>query len=108
MPTCLSLKTKAIAGSTLRRLPNLFHFLAESCLFTSWTRSGSRFFRGASTSKVTHWDITFAEVPEPGAGLLFACAAGMAMLLTRRIRTDLRHRETPVHVPVLPNLDAGA
>jgi hypothetical protein len=46
---------------------------------------------GVSTSKITHWDITFAEVPEPGAGLLFACAAGMALLLTRRIRTDLRH-----------------
>ena len=46
--------------------------------------------RGLSASKITHWDITFAEVPEPGAGLLFACAAGMALLLTRRIRTDLR------------------
>ena len=52
---------------------------------------GDLSLRGVSTSKITHWDITFAEVPEPGAGLLFACAAGMAMLLTRRIRTDLRH-----------------
>jgi len=40
--------------------------------------------RGASASTITHWDITFAEVPEPGAGLLFACAAGKTMLLTRR------------------------
>jgi len=52
---------------------------------------GDLSYRGVSTSKITHWDITFAEVPEPGGGVLFACAAGMAMLLTRRIRTDLRH-----------------
>jgi len=48
-------------------------------------------YRGGSASTITHWDITFSEVPEPAAGLLFACAAGMALLLTRRIRTDLRH-----------------
>jgi hypothetical protein len=47
--------------------------------------------RDLSASKITHWDITFSEVPEPGAGLLLAFASGMAMLLTRRIRTDLRH-----------------
>jgi len=44
----------------------------------------------ASTSKITHWEITLAEFPEPSAGLLLACAAGMTLLLTRRIRTDLR------------------
>lgn len=52
---------------------------------------GDLSFRGVSTSKITHWDSTFSEVPEPAAGLLFACAAGMTLLLTRRIRTDLRH-----------------
>jgi hypothetical protein len=52
---------------------------------------GDLSYRGGSASTITHWDITFSEVPEPAAGLLFACAAGMALLLTRRIRTDLRH-----------------